>query len=292
MTTTDAPDPRARAAAVWTGQELFVWGGQDPAFSPVEGGARYDPALDRWRALPAAPIDSLGGPAAVWTGTEVFVMDDGAALFDPQADAWTEASSMGRPEARFLSHVVWTGTEVLVWGGGVFDQNGNLSGVGSGARYDPATDSWTAMSTAGAPAARYAAVTAWTGTEMLIWGGLDEGTPTEFADGARYNPTTNTWQPMSNVGAPSRRLTASSAWTGSELVVWGGIAVIGGISVRGDGAVYDPSNDRWRPLATTTGAPSPRWGAAAAWSGSEFVLWGGASGLQSSYQADGARVLP
>ena len=49
-----------------------------------------------------------------------------------------------------------------------------------------------------------------------------------------------TWQPMSSVGAPSPRRDFAWAWTGTELLVWGGVAIPGG-GYLSDGARYDPA---------------------------------------------------
>ena len=54
---------------------------------------------------------------------------------------------------------VWTGTEMIVWGG--LDIHGHR--LDSGARYDPATDTWTFMSRTNAPAARFRHSAVWTG---------------------------------------------------------------------------------------------------------------------------------
>lgn len=54
---------------------------------------------------------------------------------------------------------------MLVWG-----LNDGTSTV-RGARYAPAGDSWSAVTTTAAPAPRTGHAAVWAGTEMLIWGG-------------------------------------------------------------------------------------------------------------------------
>ena len=104
---------------------------------------------------------------------------------------------------------VWSGTEMLVWGG----YNTYSSTLGDGARYNPLTNAWSAMSGVGAPSARRYAIGVWSGSEMIVWGG-DAGNGVVFTDGARYNPLTNVWTVMRGVGAPSARGGASVVWTG------------------------------------------------------------------------------
>jgi len=65
----DAPDPRLRHTAIWTGEEMLVWGGGNPF--PLNDGGRYDPNGDAWRPIP--PATPRAGHTAVWTGTEMVV---------------------------------------------------------------------------------------------------------------------------------------------------------------------------------------------------------------------------
>lgn len=71
----------------------------------------------------------------------------------------------GAPSVRAGHTSVWTGTQMVVWGGGDNDP------YSDGARYNPAGNSWTAMSTVARPTARAGHVAVWTGTEMILWGG-------------------------------------------------------------------------------------------------------------------------
>ena len=76
------------------------------------------------------------------------------------------------------------------------------------------------MSMVGVPSLREDEVGVWTGSEMLIWGG--NTTPYPSTDGARYNPATDTWTPMSKNAQPAFRRRAAGVWTGRYLLVWGG----------------------------------------------------------------------
>src|SRR5262249_17912548 len=117
-----------------------------------------------------------------------------------------------------------------------------------------ASDTWTALPTAGAPSPRFAHSAIWTGNEMIVWGGenIANGTVIGFlSDGKRYNPGTNTWSSLSAAGAPSPRDFHSATWTGTEMIIWGGY---NGPGVLGDGGRYNPATDTWSPLSTF-GAP-------------------------------------
>ena len=67
---------------------------------------------------------------------------------------------------------------MIVWGG--YD----LNPLNTGGRYNPGTDSWTATSTTNAPTGRYVHTAVWTNSEMIVWGGFDNGGPTNT--GGRY----------------------------------------------------------------------------------------------------------
>jgi len=62
-------------------------------------------------------------------------------------------------------------------------------------------DSWTATSNANAPAGRYSYTVLWTGSEMIIWGGMD-ASGNQLKTGGRYNPITDSWTPTSTTSAP------------------------------------------------------------------------------------------
>ncbi len=158
---------------------------------------------------------------------------------------------------------VWTGSEMLVWGGGdIF-----------GARYNPTAGTWTSMTTNNVPAKRSFNSAIWTGTEMIIWGGQLSGAKTPTATGARYNPANNTWTALPTANAPGARHHHSATWTGTEMIVWGGIDAAGNES--NTGGRFNPISNTWTPLATAN-APSPRHSHTAIWDGSSVIVWGGA----------------
>ena len=82
----------------------------------------------------------------------------------------------------------------------------------------------------------------------------------------------NTWIATSTINAPDGRPGATSVWTGSEMIVWGGYDhnVVG----LDTGGQYNPSTDSWTPTSTTN-APIGRFDHTAVWTGSEMIVWGG-----------------
>src|SRR6266513_205248 len=130
-------------------------------------------------------------------------------------------------------------------------------------------DTWTA--TPGPPDGREGHTAVWTGSEMIIWGGQIYAFSGTYNTGGRYNPNTDTWTPTSTVNAPTPRALHTAVWTGSEMIVWGGL---GDSSDWNTGGRYNPVADSWTPTVTT-GAPEARDSHTAVWTGSEMIVWGG-----------------
>ncbi len=124
-------------------------------------------------------------------------------------------------------------------------------------------------STVNAPGPREAHSAVWTGTEMIVWGGVRQTGP--LSDGGAYDPANDTWRTVSNTGAPSPRFSHTAVWTGTEMIVFGGWS---GQGVLGDGGAYDPVTDTWRPLPVQ-GVPLARVLHAAVWTGSAMLVFGG-----------------
>jgi N-acetylneuraminic acid mutarotase len=284
MSTTGAPSARDLLTAVWTGSKMIVWGGEDTSYTNT--GSTYDPATDSWTAT-----STTGAPegrrdhVAVWTGSKMIVWGGYRAswrntggVYDPATDSWTATATAGAPSARDGHTAVWTGSKMIVWGGRTglpLDSQTNTGGI-----YDPATDSWTATSTTGAPTGRAGHVAVWTGSKMVVWGGLGAGY--YLANGGVYDPLTNSWTATAASGAPSARAGFPSVWTGSRMIVWGGLGGGLGSGPRlNTGGVYDPATNSWT-ATSTAGAPTPRYGQGLVWTGSKMVVWGGSEGFDTN----------
>jgi N-acetylneuraminic acid mutarotase len=179
-------------------------------------------------------------------------------------------STTNAPEARTFHTAVWTDSnEMIVWGGQV-NESGGLTN--SGGRYNPSNDSWTVTSTANAPLARDVHTAVWTGSEMLVWGGVTEKSPPFSDDGGRYDPATDSWIPISSGNTPVARFRHTAVWTGTEMIIWGG--QVGYRSYLNSGGRYIPSIDNWSSTSTTD-APSGRDLHTAIWTGTEMIVWGG-----------------
>ena len=182
---------RSSAAAVWTGEEVLVWGGWDSG-GPVGDGAAYDPGARAWRVLPRAPLDPRDPAATVWTGREMIVWGDtgrnsddvSGAAYAPAADEWRTL-----PPAPFSlnqASAVWTGREMIVYGAQLDERNASKETHARGIAYEPATDSWRVLATY--PLSPQASSVVWTGKEMLAW-------DYELHAGL-YEPDSDAWRPV------------------------------------------------------------------------------------------------
>ena len=227
----------------------------------------------------------------VWGGTtsvSPYLTNTGG-RYNPATDTWTPTSTgTNCPAARELHVSVWTGTEMIVWGG---NSAVNVF-LADGGRYNPVGDSWAATSTGtGCPAGRTHFAAVWTGSAMIVWGGISS---TAYENtGARYTPATDTWAPTSTgTNCPGGRQYHSAVWTGAEMIVWGGSTMVGAVtSYLNSGGRYNPTTNAWTATAAAANVPSARYQHTAVWTGREMIVWGGGLG-QNSYLNTGGRYDP
>lgn len=295
-------DGRTDHALVWTGSEAVVWGGwassrDQSVFEAAapRGGAAYDPASDRWRIVPDAPIAGRGSPIAAWTGTEVLVFGGWAGEKSPlDGAAWNSVTNRWRTIAR--SPLTGSGT-VGAW------LDGRLIVVTSSAAaaYDPARDRWTSLPAAPIrPGWRSAAVAAgrlfivafgdgatppvdwavldpradtWTSGEapidplqagVVFAGAGDRIVVTDI--GVTFDPLTMTWATETKCEGVS----AGTVWTGRYLL---------GVTGAWDRAEarclrLPPAPKREPPFDGSNGREFP----VAVWTGDAYITWSGGNG--------------
>jgi len=277
---TNGISQRYNHTAVWTGNEMIVFGGYNG--DRINSVGIYYPSIDHWAGLnlsmPGLPY-KRDGHTAVWTGNEMLVWGgkssdttytNSGSRFNPVSLTWNAMTNSGAPAGRTGHTAIWTGVEMIVWGG-----NDGSSTFNDGGRYDPGLNVWQSLTTTGAPVARHHHTAVWAGThyKMIVWGGFTgiNGSNT----GGRYNPSSDTWETTSLVDVPVRRGSHSAVWTGYDMIVWGGNDTL---NYRNTGAVYTPSTDSW--VATSTiSVPSGRRNHTAVWNGSEMMIWGGSTSV-------------
>jgi N-acetylneuraminic acid mutarotase len=233
MTLEGAPSGRSQMAAVWTGNQLLVWGGWTDGGSCPVTGAAYDPRMDQWTELPTenAPEGRIE-PSCVWTGREMIVW--GGLLegeqrstatggrYNPETRKWTLLPTAGAPEPARGHSAIWTGREMLVWGGAILEGSPPVNvGTNAGGIYSPEQDRWRPLPGTSKVEGRLNHVAAWTEDELIIWGGGDQRKGC-LSSGGCFNPQTGGWRPIPQDGSPSGRSMATAVWTGDGLLIYGG----------------------------------------------------------------------
>jgi hypothetical protein len=290
--------PREDSVTVWTGKEMLVFGGVGPNDAPggagYSDGAAYDPWTNSWRKLAPTP-PSLGqltdtGSYAVWTGKVMLVWGfspngDGsgslaAATYNPATNRW-ETGAIAPAAAPPFGDAFWTGKEMLVWG--------TSAGHPEGLSYDPATRRWASLPASPlGDVSRSDMLAVWTGTFMVVGGGLasnlnnkDEdgrtkaelkpAKPTLQKDAALYDPVTNSWTRLPDAPAgfegSARATRGWDIWTGASVItIEDGVA--GGRPLS-----LDLATNKW---SLGPNAPVPgRQEAHELWNGQEVLVWGG-----------------
>ncbi|HNQ77111.1 MAG TPA: DNRLRE domain-containing protein [Acidobacteriota bacterium] len=283
----NVPTPRGSSAAVWTGLEMIVWGGLNGA-TYYKNGGRYNPSSDSWLLISedSNPLSARSHPSAIWTGSEMIIWggysssgtnryyyNDGG-RYDPATGQWIGTSvEATTPSARMWHSAVWTGSKMIIWGG-VYHDGSIYIYFNTGGVYDPMTNGWISTSTgANVPSVRCRHSAVWTGSEMIIWGGDNAYIDGYQNSGGRYNPVSNTWVITSvNSNTPSARLGHVAIWTGSEMIVWGGIDED---DYANTGGIYIPTNDTWNATSESANVPQARVSFSGIWTGIELIIWGG-----------------
>ncbi len=288
LTTTNAATARYHHSAVWDTVNLImvVWGGYDGS-SYLNSGGRYNPALNTWDAT---ALDTTGAPTArfrhtgVWTGTRMVVWGGQNASsafntggsYNPTTNVWTATTTTSAPSARYgHTAIINTASSLMqVWGG----YTGSAY-VDSGGLYNYGTDSWTAMTTTSPPTARafHSAVWDTTSLVMRVWGGVSSSG--YLSTGGTYDDSPEAWVALNNTDAPTARAYHTAIYTGSRMIIWGGL----GSSYFNDGGEYDATNAN-NPWAITPAknAPAARAQHTMIWDGTRAIIWGGTNGASFS----------
>lgn len=259
-----------------------------PSWSCAEPGS--------WLVTPddGAPPHADGVKSSVWwTGRDMLVWTSGASAAFRPCDGWRAIADPPPLLADFEAAHSARGLQParpLQVGERVLFYHWDVAGVGQppavvAAIYDVAADDWKTMSRQGMPGERTGMAIAWTGRELLLWGGHRfDGAPRD--DGALYDPEADRWRAMAAppdtlsfvVPRMQRPMHVPHVWTGEELVVHDGER----------GMRYRPASDSWRMLSRTplrdVGLPK------LSWIGGQVVL-SGSGAAAYDLASDGWRAL-
>ncbi|MDQ1725708.1 MAG: hypothetical protein QOG52_2736 [Frankiaceae bacterium] len=244
---------RGEATAVWTGSEVLVFGGSgDIGGANPTDAAAYDPATRAWRLLgrnPAMPAYDMHQVTAVAVGPTIYVADmwgrtvrstDGKTVtgttagvvlsaYDVASDTWAPAP--GPPLAGHgVNQLIWTGREVIAPASpGWCDACSGLAPMNEqGHRFALPAAAWDELPHG--PIDDFWPTDVWTGAALVAppTGGMS-GETVMPGDAAAWDPVRNSWVRLPR--APVGAMNAVAAWTGTQLLVWGGYRNNGGASL-------------------------------------------------------------
>jgi hypothetical protein len=271
---------RFYSSAVWTGREMIVWGGSAPGAGGAlfADGAAYNPKSNRWRVLPAAPLDPRVRAVAVWSGSEVIVWGGSTgsdlppqnasllsgAAYAPKTRSWRPIAVAPFDRADQPTYGAWTGSEMIIWA------IGSPTRTRGSAAYQPRTDTWRTLPPSPVTQLGGGEPPVWTGTQLIVPGAqLKRAVPGDTW-GAAYDARSDTWHPIA-AAPPAMSCNPNSAWTGHVVLVYCGAATRAASPVPARVAAYDPKADEWQTLDPP---PAPIETPASAWTGRELIIWG------------------
>lgn len=308
--------PRNLEAAVWTGEQLLVWGGWS------ERGERGDGAVwtpgRGWSLMAASPLAPRTEFAWAWTGDRLLVWGGGAgsadngedeqvfgdgAAYDPATDTWHRLADSPL-EPRQGVDGLWVDGHLIVGGG--YGAATPIEGAKPQVHRSAPTEECDGSS-----------CSATAGAVVELPPRPVEGE--DFVDGAIYDPTADEWRRMSLPPKGSRRLAgvargrfiaygrhqyaeyeaSHDIWVqrdaptvSAQVSAWDAFDISGRpvllntgpmVSMRDTdrprrlgGVVFDGSSERWEPLAEAD-TPQRHGAVVAPVGGERLFVWGGRS---------------
>jgi N-acetylneuraminic acid mutarotase len=223
-TTVNAPSPRYGQTAVWTDDEMIVWGGGAFGIPP--------------------PLFNTGG------------------RYNPITDSWIATSTTNAPTGRFRHTAVWSGSKMIVWGG--FGQLGTLNTGGRYCVRSPTPcigrcsptprprpsphqrptpppsidGTWTVTGSLNTGRFLHTATLLPSGL-VLVVGGIDPDTTLRSAE--LYDPASGSWTSTGSLNTGRFRHTATLLANGKVLVAGGNF----GNGSLTSAELYDPATGTW-----------------------------------------------
>ncbi len=296
---------RHDAQAIWTGTQVFIWGGfhrngnsdewtyDGALFDPANGAITvvkapsfWAPKSSTWDIDPRQTLVWTGDKAIVWGGVDGNGKPLGA-IFDPKTQAFSaiNTTSPYAPQ-RIAGHsAVWTGSQMIIWGGYEGSSDASRAITNEGSVYNPADDSWLPITTTNAPAARAGQQAVWTGSKLIVISGGGVSSRTDLkSTGGQYDPATQSWTNYTSE-LMVERVGHKAVWNGEEVLV------VGGRSNRlktyfGEVYAFNPDTQKWRILSSSQ-TPEGRSSSSIVWTGSSAIVWGGQSADQKSERTGG-----
>ncbi len=259
--TSNGVNSEVRALAV-TESEVYV-GGNFTQAGGVSANrvARFNTNTNTWSVLGTSTSNGVGGAstsivyALAVVGNEVFVGGrftqaggvtvSNVARFNTNTNTWSLlGSSLILGVNGSVNALVVMGNEVCV--GGEFTQAGDAN-ANRVARFNPATNTWSALGGSGIGVSGSVYALAVMGSEVYVGGTFSQAGGLSAINVARFNTTTNTWGALgsgTNISVIGVRALAA----GSEVYVGGDFFSAGGLSANYV-ARFNPATNTWSAMA-------------------------------------------
>lgn len=272
----------------WIGDRLLVAGySTSYSIAATDWAATYNPDNDTWTNLPNFPNAGSDAPSA-WTGSH-FIQSTYSTTYGYNFITNQKVSISSNTANQRLG-IVWTGKEILgCYGSGASANGGACQRLNLGGLHNRLSsmnnDSWLAMSSTDAPAARDSHTSIWSGKYQITWGGHTANS--YLNSGAFYEPYTDLWTTISSVDAPSARTHHTALWGPRRMLIWGGkTGTPISPTYTNTGGIFNPNSNSWTTIDTSDAdTPTARELHSAVWTGSTMLVWGGYDGSQ--YLANG-----
>jgi hypothetical protein len=288
---------RSLHTAVWTCSELLVFGGGDDSNSANSDLLAFAPATNTWRRVGTAPLVNRRLHTAVWTGTQMIVwgglvvvpvdgrnagdfVGDGA-IYDPSTNEWTYIPEDPIGGGRIGHVAAWSTTtsEMLVWGG-----------TQQGAAFNPVTRTWRSIAASPAELGnRFLAGGAFVNDRLIVFGGSTTDGK-KYANGASYDPKTDTWTMLPAVAVAERDQPTAVI---GQLGIREGVFFYAGGGRVTDSVFFDGVSGTVVPTAPANDLPSPGRVNTYVWlAGGRAFVWGGRLDDSTTALATGAVFDP
>ena len=301
------PEAREGHSAVWTGQEMLIFGGSKT--SEANGSNdfyAYHPERRTWRQIPAPAHLKRTNHLALWNNDEMIIWGgevcvpisnsslcnsqwlNSGAVYNLEKNSWRliegpgglERISLPRQSHSFKAQeIAWTGDRLAVWGG---DCSGSKTSMGGLLNLANPNAVWEPIAAENQALRCSGHSLSYGDGKLYIYGGFapassdpKDQTLVLSASGATYDLVRKSWTLLKAPLAAKPRYNHTSVWSGKELIIFSGILQNADMrSLKSSGLIFRPKAG-WQDFSSES-VPE-REGHKAIWTGNEMLVYGGKS---------------
>jgi hypothetical protein len=258
----------------------------------------YDANGDAWVAGTASLNTTRAQHAVAASDKKIYVFggiadcaNGGSALggleeYNPTTNTWSPTTATGTPPLRYGTPLLWTGSELFFYGGA----NNTIAFSASGARFNPATATWSDISCNLASCERSNGSLFVQAGVVYRWGTNGGNSPL----GLKYELATGIWSPWTLPAGTTNQVRSQGLYADDGRRIYYVHAAAAGCPATVEVAIFDKTTMQWLPTDTAAGPANNMGGdAVTAWSGSELFAWSGPGACGNTAMANaGGRYQP